>query len=271
MKCISGIWYRESLAAPHNKINKPLPKDQWIIVKNTHDAIIEQELWDKVQAMLEQKARPYRLGEKSIFAGKIFCAHCGYALISTKSRGEKYFKCPTHKLGENLCKGAFIKEEELAKAVMRKLRKLHKEFCKKDAAAEQEKYLQKLDARKKELQNQIKDFEQKSAELGNALKEIYLDKVRGVINDAEFSDFAASFRREKSQCMEKAIGCEKEIAGIQRNIEAGDNRKTIIERYVDEKELTQEMADILIKRIEVGKRSSRKASYPIKVHWKFDV
>jgi len=253
-----------------SKENKPIPKDKWIRVENTHEAIIERELWDRVQTLLKERSRPFRLGERSVFAGKIICAGCGYAMISTRSRGEKYFKCPSRKLGEDICNGAFIKESELADIIMRKLHKLYKEYSKKDAAEEQRKYLQRLLDKQKEIYDRQTDYEQKAATFGDALKEIYLDKVRGIITDAEFGEFAAGFRSEKSQYIEKSISCQKEIEVIKQRIEAGDNRKELLEKYVGEEALTQEMVETLIKRIEVGKRNSRNSDYPVKIIWKFD-
>ncbi len=52
------------------KQNKPRPKDQWYIVEGTHEPIIDMELWDKVQSLISQKAKPFTTGEIGIFAGK---------------------------------------------------------------------------------------------------------------------------------------------------------------------------------------------------------
>ena len=64
------------------KQNRPRPKETWYRKENTHEAIIDQELWNTVQRMLEEKAKPFATGKTGIFAGKVKCAGCGYHTVS---------------------------------------------------------------------------------------------------------------------------------------------------------------------------------------------
>lgn len=41
------------------KQNKPRPKEEWIRTEGTHEPIIEQELWERVQKMLAERAKPF--------------------------------------------------------------------------------------------------------------------------------------------------------------------------------------------------------------------
>ncbi len=45
-------------------------KETWYRKENTHEAIIDQELWNTVQRMLEEKAKPFATGKTGIFAEK---------------------------------------------------------------------------------------------------------------------------------------------------------------------------------------------------------
>ncbi len=45
-----------------NKQNKPRHKEEWFIVKGTHDAIIDSGLWDKVKTMVQERAKPFVVG-----------------------------------------------------------------------------------------------------------------------------------------------------------------------------------------------------------------
>ena len=66
-----------------SKIN-PVPKDEWYRVEGTHEPIIERELWDRVQAMVAQKAKPFIVGTIGLFARKARCMNCGYTMRSSK-------------------------------------------------------------------------------------------------------------------------------------------------------------------------------------------
>lgn len=72
------------------KQNRPRPREQWYRVEGTHEPIIERALWEKVQALREQRVRPFAEGTVGLFSQKARCMYCGYAMRSSKSRGKHY-------------------------------------------------------------------------------------------------------------------------------------------------------------------------------------
>ena len=51
-------------------------------MKNTHEAIIDQELWDTVQRVREHKRRPPKhMDAPGLFAGLVYCADCGGYMV----------------------------------------------------------------------------------------------------------------------------------------------------------------------------------------------
>ena len=61
---------------------RPVEKENWIRVENTHEPIIDHQLWDKVQKLLTKKHRDIDLEtNKNIFAGFIKCGDCGRAMM----------------------------------------------------------------------------------------------------------------------------------------------------------------------------------------------
>ena len=99
------------------KENRPRPREVWLRVPDTHEAIIPPELWSQVQTRLAQRARPMATGEAGIFTGLLRCAGCGCALRTSVSHGRRYFLCPTHRLEKSRCPGAFLSADALAQAV----------------------------------------------------------------------------------------------------------------------------------------------------------
>ncbi|MFR1787147.1 MAG: recombinase family protein, partial [Ruthenibacterium lactatiformans] len=61
------------------KQNRPRPREQWYRVEGTHEPIIERALWEKVQALREQRVRPFAEGTVGLFSQKARCMYCGYA------------------------------------------------------------------------------------------------------------------------------------------------------------------------------------------------
>ena len=71
--------------------SKAQDKEDWIVVKGTHEAIIDDETWNKVQDLLKRRTRNLDLNSNmSIFAGFLKCGDCGRALtkkIGTPGHG----------------------------------------------------------------------------------------------------------------------------------------------------------------------------------------
>lgn len=59
-----------------------IEKEDWMVVENTHEAIIDKETWEKAQSLLKRRTRNMDLSENtSIFAGFLKCGDCGRALV----------------------------------------------------------------------------------------------------------------------------------------------------------------------------------------------
>lgn len=89
---------------------KKMPKEEWIVVKNTHEPIIDKTTWEKAQALLQKRTRELDLEtNKNIFAGFVKCGDCGRAMAKNMWRradGSKTYSlyCGTYKRnGKQYC------------------------------------------------------------------------------------------------------------------------------------------------------------------------
>ena len=114
------------------KQNKPRPKSEWYRVEGTHEPIIDRALWNRVQALLAQKARPFSCGTIGLFARKARCANCGCTLRSSVTNGRRYLQCPNRHVAKNACAGAFIAVSRLERLVLDELNRLSAEYLDKD-------------------------------------------------------------------------------------------------------------------------------------------
>lgn len=97
-----------------------LPKEQWIVVPDTHEAIIDKATWDKTQDLLKRNTRHMNLNQNiHIFAGFLKCGDCGRAMVKLKRNGTVIFHCGSYnRYGTNFCSSHAVKEAELAKIVL---------------------------------------------------------------------------------------------------------------------------------------------------------
>jgi len=108
-----------------------IDKENWIIVENTHEAIIDKETWLTAQNLLNRRTRELDLGSnQSIFSGFLKCGDCGRAMVKNfwqKADGSKSysFYCGTYKRnGKNLCTPHTLPLAMLEKIVLDDLKKI---------------------------------------------------------------------------------------------------------------------------------------------------
>lgn len=251
------------------KQNKPRPREQWIRVEHTHEAIIHRELWDQVQALLREKAKSFTTGSVGLFARKARCMYCGYTMRSTKNRGRHYLQCTNRHVSREACPGAFIPVEQLEQIVVREINRLSEGYL---DMAELERNLvlpSPLSARKRSLLEQQDRLRTKRSEYQKGLRELYLDKVRGVLSEEDFLSLSQDFSRERDRLERQLEEIGPRLEALEAATAPGDYRRALAERYTHLDHLTREMVEILIDHILVGRRQPGEAAAPVEIHWNF--
>lgn len=251
------------------KQNKPRPKEQWYRVEGTHEPIIDKELWDRIQNMLSERAKPFSIGTIGLFARKARCAECGYTLRSLKNHGKYYLQCPNRHISKDACGGAFISVERLEKTVLEELHNISEKYLNRDELERRLDFCNNLKEQKSALEKNIQTYRKKIEEYNKALRELYMDKVRGVISQDEYMDLSKHFSDEKNRQELIIADTETKIQNLDERIAAGDNRSSVIEKYINPQHLTREMVEILIDYISVGRRVAGTRDVPIEIHWNF--
>lgn len=98
-----------------------VPRVEWVEVAGTHEAIIDYETFDKVQALLQRDTRTSPKGrEVHLFSGFLKCADCGRAITRCVSKNNNvYYSCSTYKnRSRTACTMHSIKHERLEAAVL---------------------------------------------------------------------------------------------------------------------------------------------------------
>ena len=251
------------------KQNKPRPKSEWYIVEGTHEPIIDRELWDRVQKMVQERTRPFETGTIGLFARKARCMNCGCALRSSKNRGRHYLQCGSRHVSKEACIGSFISVDKLEQIVIGELNRLSEEYLNKE---ELEKNIEpggNLQARKEQALANIAAYEKRAAEMSRGIRELYMDKVKGLISAGDFAELSRDFTAERERLEKLVSEGHKETEELDIQIKAGENRQEIVERYTHLKHLNREMVEFLIDYISVGRRIPGTQNVPVEIHWNF--
>ncbi|MEG1430581.1 MAG: recombinase family protein [Oscillospiraceae bacterium] len=98
----------------------------WIVVPDTHEAIIPREQWDRVQALMERKTHtPDFQSNVSPFAGYLKCGDCGRSMVKTTWGGAVFYTCGSYKrYGSTVCSKHYIPQKALEELVLGDLNRI---------------------------------------------------------------------------------------------------------------------------------------------------
>lgn len=103
-------------------------REECLVFKDTHPALITQEVWDIVQRVRKNRRRPTKMEEQNKYSGLVFCADCGSNMVlhraRTMSASYNHFTCRTYKKDGESCTGHYIRECVLDEVVLEDLRRV---------------------------------------------------------------------------------------------------------------------------------------------------
>ena len=252
-----------------NHKNVKRDKEDWIVVPNTHEAIISRELWDKVrevEASVSQGKKTKR-GRVDPLSGFMFCPDCGEKMrlmYNNTTNGSKKkpriyvrqnYNCGTYnRFGKRACKSHYIKMKDMQQIIITDIRARAELAVTDEEAARAYFMSQKEQYNSEQNEADIKQLNlanKRLAELKTLIPSIYEDKVIGKIPE----DVCVSLLK-KYQTEQKAL--DEEVEQISSKLSAAKQDKQDVEEYIrrlkkyaDVSELTREMALELIEYITV--------------------
>ncbi|MCM1233349.1 MAG: recombinase family protein [Ruminococcus flavefaciens] len=251
------------------KQNKPVPKEQWIRVEHTHEPIIDKELWDTVQKMLKERAKPFSTGEIGLFARKVRCKHCGYIMRSGKSRGKHYLECNTRHVAKDVCIGSFVYVDKLEQIVLEELRKMNEEYLDEERLEHEIVLKHSLSDEIAKWKSRSSQMEQKIAQFDTAMKNLYMDKVKGDIDAEQFKVLCRELEADREKVKDRYKLSVQKVGELQQQMEKQRDKKKVIREYVNVKKLNRAMVEQLIDYIEVSKRDPETKILNVEIHWNF--
>ena len=247
--------------------NKPKPKEQWIIVKGTHEPIIDINLWNSVQSKINSNFKPFSGGKVGLFAKKCKCKYCGYTLKTSKSHNDRYLRCPTRQVSKDNCIGSFISENVVKRTVLKEINSLIHKYLNVDKL-EESIIIEKFRDKKQQIQKEIAQCESNLAKKSKAIHASYMDKINGIITQEQFIEFNQSFIKEKESIERLLKEKQNKLLEYNNEQEMLKSKRQILEQYINVTELSREMVDNLVDYIVVGQKDPITKKKTIEIHWK---
>lgn len=253
------------------------PKEDWLIFKNTHEAIIDQETFDIVQKMRSHKRSNQRYknraGHENLFAGLVFCGTCGrkhyFCPQEKNGLNHDHYKCSGYRKPIDGCENPhYIQKSALTEIVSGKLRQTIRE-----AHFNQEAFLKKIEQQSqaqfnkdnKRQRQQLQKDEHRFKEIDNIIQKLYEDNLLGKISDERFVKLSRSYEEEQKQLQTSISNLTKKLTKQQEDSLNISKFMARISKYTELPELTVEIVNELIDKIVIHKPTGTKRNRIIQI------
>ncbi|MBQ6606308.1 MAG: recombinase family protein [Firmicutes bacterium] len=235
------------------------PIEKQAIFYNTQPAIIDPEVFAKVQEIRSQRHRRTKTGKSHMFSGLVCCADCKsrmyYCTTSYYQERQDYFVCSSYRKNGDICSAHFIRAVVLEQMVWEHLKEVI--WC----VTHYEGYFRsiieaKLQSESKEVlrtkRKQLEKDEKRIRELDRLFIRLYEDNVSGKVNDERFSSMSRAYEDEQQDLKAEADLLRQEIETQEQQCRYLESFMQKAKKYAELTELTPYAAHELIKAIYVG-------------------
>jgi len=262
-------------------------KSEWIRVENTHPAIIEAEIWDKVQQLncaAKEKAAKYKESQQSLFSGLIICPDCNskmgyFSRKKTKKDGRVVnfasYGCRTYtRSGQTVCSLHNISEKNLKVIALRHIREISANSTLDSwriVESLKERLFTSHNTDKSTIAKEIRHLEQQLHMIDNRIEQLYEHKIGGIISNDEFTvDInAAEANRTTVDGRLKLLT----IAAGEAQDKLNDINKcaALVKEKSTLEEVDREMLEAFIDKIEIGQHTviNGVATQDVRIFYKY--
>jgi len=215
-----------------DKKQRDNPVEKQAIFPNAHERIIDDDVFEKVQEIRQQRHRMIRTGRSSIFSGLVYCADCGSKMLYGSSNNgdldQDFFDCSLHRKSKEKCNGHFIRVKVLERLVLKHIQAVmgyilrHEDYFRTimEEQLRVESYEQ-IRIRRKRLESN----ERRIAELKRLFIKIYEDNASGRLTDERYDMLSQTYEAEQKQL-------EVEAITLQQEIEVQERQNENIEKFI---------------------------------------
>ena len=215
-----------------DKKQRDNPIEKQAIFPNAHERIIDDDVFEKVQEIRQQRHRMTRTGRSSIFSGLVYCADCGSKMLYGSSNNgdldQDFFDCSLHRKSKEKCNGHFIRVKVLERLVLKHIQAVmgyilrHEDYFRMIMEEQlRVESCEQIRIRRKRLESN----ERRIAELKRLFIKIYEDNASGRLTDERYDMLSQTYEAEQKQL-------EAEAITLQQEIEVQERQNENIEKFI---------------------------------------
>ena len=254
-----------------------VPKEQQVIVENTHEPLVSREDFDRVQEKLAENRKQfhsthgkngYDHARFNLLGKRIVCADCG-KVMGFRTEGvkhnKKYYRCKTYlNTIQDGCTNHKVSLDAVNEIVFDTIRE-HMKLC-IDAEETIKRLNTKTERRKRydvygKEADRIRKELQKTAEVKAGIFEDYRDKL---IDEEQYVQISEKYASKIKELVERLDEMLRAQAVYSKEYHIDKNWKAVVEQYLNKRKLTKEMVEAFVDKVVVHEDAR------IEVHLKYD-
>lgn len=251
--------FRSTYHSTGKKGSQPVPREEWIITKGTHEPIVTEDLFNKVQKyfvrMKEEHGQTAVYNSKSkkasIFKGHLRCGECGQAMFLRNKHGHgkvtAWYYCALHEnYNSSYCSKKAVKKHDVEDIALKLIRTQIKLFT---DAREMIIALNKKESSKTKYRiygDQIRTVKKQIEKYMTLKASLYEDFANGVLSQSDYLSMGQEYAQKADELRIFLAELEKEAKKYSQTYAMNGSWAQMIEQYQNAETLTEEMIDAFI-------------------------
>lgn len=251
--------------------------DDWVIIENTQEPIVAENVFWTVQNIRQGRRRVTRTGNTDMFSGLLFCADCGakmYRTLKYNGRDTHFYSCANYHLYRKDCDCSvhYIGNIAIEEITLRNLREAIAYVSQNEHEFIRELSEISITERDRELAKgkaELVKAEKRIAELDVIFKRLYEDNISGKLTDERFIKLSGDYEREQDELKSLVDTLRRDIKEREKKKTDAKNFVAVTKKYTDLQELDAAVLREFIERIYVSEKDKQTKTQEVQIVYNF--
>ena len=253
-----------------------VPEEERYICKGTHEAIIDEESFNAVQNILKKNKSFKGTKHDYLFKGLLYCAECGarlnitYSNYALKKYGEYRYTtiCYSYsRLYSDICTRHSNSIPELEEVLIKHIKEVCSRYINEnlqDELISMAKKQRHLELKQISNKKRLETLEQKIADIGLYIKNLYMDKVKGVVSENDYISLVSDFTKDRDNLIKEKEELITIINNQKPQIDETAKIEKLAKEFISLEKPTKQLLNELIEKITISENKE------INIYFKFN-
>lgn len=253
-----------------------VPEEERYICRGTHEAIIDEESFNAVQNILKKNKSFKGTKHDYLFKGLLFCSECGarlnvtYSNYALKRYGEYRYTtiCYSYsRLYSDICTRHSNSIPELEEVLIKHIKEVCKRYINEnlqDELINMAKKQKQLELKQINNEKRLETISKKISDIGLYIKNLYMDKVKGVVSENDYISLVADFTKDRDNLIKEKEELIKIINNQKPQIDETAKIEKLAKEFLSLEKPTKQLLNELIEKITISKNKE------INIYFKFN-